>query len=149
MIRFSLICVGKLKEEYTRAAADDYVKRLSKYGKVTVTEVPESDIAGEGEALLRKLPHGHDVFVTALDLHGRMIDSVELAEMIKRETVGGVSDFVFVIGGSDGISGQVTNAADFRLCLSPMTFTHQMTRVIILEQIYRAMKIINGEKYHK
>lgn len=147
MIRFSFICVGKLKEDYTKKAMADYCTRLSKYGKAETVEVPESDIAGEGAALIKKIPER--AFVIALDLHGRMIDSEAFASMLKKQTVDGFSHFAFVIGGSDGIAKEVTDRADVRLCLSPMTFTHQMTRVIVAEQIYRAMKINSGETYHK
>ena len=147
MIKFSLICVGKLKEEYTKKALADYCTRLSKYGKTDVVEVPESDIEGEGEALLKKIPDRS--YVIALDLHGRMMDSESFASLLAAKTVEGYSHFAFVIGGSDGISKAVTDRSDLRLCLSPMTFTHQMTRVIIAEQIYRAMKINAGETYHK
>ena len=87
--------------------------------------------------------------IVALDLHGKQISSEKLAEYISDRAVSGCSDFSFVIGGSDGISKEVTSKADMRLCLSPMTFTHQMTRLIIAEQLYRAMKINNGEQYHK
>lgn len=147
MIRFTFLCVGKLKEDYTKKAMADYCTRLSKYGNISTVEVSESDIEGEGEALFKKIPER--AYVIALDLHGKMISSEEFAEKLNRETVSGASHFVFVIGGSDGISKKVTDRADMRLCLSPMTFTHQMTRVIIAEQIYRAMKIISGETYHK
>ena len=147
MIRCTFLCVGKLKEDYTKKAVADYCTRLSKYCKTDVIEVPESDIAGEGEALLKKLPER--CYLIALDLHGRMLDSVEFARLLDREMTRGASHFVFVIGGSDGIAAAVTDKADFRLCLSPMTFTHQMTRVILAEQLYRSMKILAGETYHK
>ena len=147
MIRFTFLSVGKLKEEYTKKAMSDYCLRLSRYGTVANVEVAESDIEGEGEALLKKLPER--AYVIVLDLHGKMMSSEEFAAKLEKETVSGASHFVFVIGGSDGISKKVTDKADLRLCLSPMTFTHQMTRVIIAEQIYRAMKINSGETYHK
>ena len=147
MIRFTVLCVGKLKEDYTRRALDDYLTRLSKYAKTEVVEVPESDIEGEGKALLKRLPER--CCLVALDLHGIMLDSPGLAEYINKETTRGTSHFVFVIGGSDGIAASVTDRADLRLCLSRLTFTHQMTRVIIAEQLYRAMKINAGEAYHK
>ena len=129
MIKFSIICVGKLKEEYTKKALADYCLRLSKYGSTDIVEVPESDIPGEGQALLKKLPDR--AYVIALDLHGKMMDSEKFAALLAEKTVAGFSHFAFVIGGSDGISPEVTARADLRLCLS------------------RAMKINAGETYHK
>ncbi len=147
MMRFTVLCVGKLKEEYMRKAVADYVLRLSKYAKTEVIEVGESDIPGEGDALLKRLAPGS--CVVAMDLHGKMIDSPALASWIAQKTLSGTSHFTFVIGGSDGIDPRICQMADLRLCLSPMTFTHQMTRLILAEQLYRAMKINAGEKYHK
>ncbi len=147
MMRFTILCVGKLKEEYMRKAVADYATRLSKYAKVEIVEVAESDIPGEGDALLKRLAPGS--CVVAMDLHGKMIDSLALASWIAKKTLSGTSHFTFVIGGSDGIDPRICQMADLRLCLSPMTFTHQMTRLILAEQLYRAMKINAGEKYHK
>ena len=147
MMRFTILCVGKLKEEYMRKAVADYVLRLSKYAKTEVVEVGESDIPGEGDALLKRIAPGSCVI--AMDLHGKMIDSPALASWIAQKTLSGTSHFTFVIGGSDGIDARLCKVADLRLCLSPMTFTHQMTRLILAEQLYRAMKINAGEKYHK
>ncbi len=147
MMRFTILCVGKLKEEYMRKAVADYVLRLSKYAKTEVIEVGESDIPGEGDALLKRLAPGS--CMVAMDLHGKMIDSPALASWISQKTLSGTSHFTFVIGGSDGIDIRICQMADLRLCLSPMTFTHQMTRLILAEQLYRAMKINAGEKYHK
>ena len=152
MIKCTFLCVGKLKEDYTKKAVADYCTRLSKYCKTDVIEVPESDIAGEGEALIKKLPER--CYMIALDLHGRMLDSVEFAGLLDREMTRGASHFVFVIGGSDGIAAAVTDRADFRrgriaVRHAPMTFTHQMSRVILAEQLYRSMKILAGETYHK
>lgn len=154
MIHFTVLCVGKIKEIYMQAAIADYICRLSKYAKTEVIEVPEENhperlrrIAKEGDALLKRLKDG--ACVIALDLHGKEIASERFAAYISEKTVSGVSDFVFVIGGSDGIDARVTAAADLRLCLSPMTFPHQMARLILLEQLYRCMKINGGEQYHK
>ena len=153
-MRFTILCVGKIKEAYMQAAIKDYMTRLTKYAKVSIVEVPEDNhpvmekrIEKEGEALLKKITPGS--CVVALDLHGKEISSEKFAEYFKEKTVSGVSEFVFVIGGSDGIDKKITKIADMRLCLSPMTFTHQMTRLILAEQLYRAMKINNGEQYHK
>lgn len=147
MMRFTILCVGKLKEDYMRKAVADYATRLSKYAKIEIIEVGESDIPGEGDALLKRLTPGS--CVVAMDLHGKMIDSPALASWISQKALSGTSHYTFVIGGSDGIDSRICQMADLRLCLSPMTFTHQMTRLILAEQLYRAMKINAGEKYHK
>lgn len=154
MIHFTIACVGKLKETYMQAAVADYVKRLSRYAVMNTIEVPESNDASadkriekEGEALLKRIPAQSRVI--ALDLHGKEMSSEQLAEYISDQTVEGCSDFTFVIGGSDGIARSITSKADVRLCLSRMTFPHQLTRLILAEQLYRAMKINNGEQYHK
>ncbi len=147
MMHITILCVGKLKEEYAKKATSDYLSRLSRFAKADVIEVPEGTVTSEGEALLKKIPE--KCFLIALDLRGRMMDSEAFAGLLDRQLTSGVSHFVFAIGGSDGISEAVTDRADLRLCLSPMTFTHQMTRVILAEQIYRAMKINAGETYHK
>lgn len=154
MMHFTILCVGKIKEQYMQAAIKDYICRLSKYVKIEVIEVAEDNspqrekrILKEGELLMKKIPQGS--CVVALDLHGKEISSEKLAKYIEDKSVSGASDFIFVIGGSDGIDKAITDRADLRLCLSPMTFTHQMTRLILSEQLYRAMKINSGEQYHK
>ena len=153
-MHFTILCVGKIKEAYLQEAVADYASRLSKYVRLEITEVSEDNhpfrekrIAKEGEALLRRIAPGSCVI--ALDLHGREISSEALASYLSGKTVSGTSDFTFVIGGSDGISGCVTSRSDLRLCLSPMTFPHQMMRVILMEQIYRSFKILKNETYHK
>lgn len=154
MIHFTVLCIGKIKESYLQKAIADYTTRLSKYAKVEIVELPEENfpeaarrIEKEGERLLKRIAPGS--CVVALDLHGKELSSERFAAYINGKTVSGVSDFTFVIGGSDGIADAVTAAAELRLCLSPMTFTHQMTRLILAEQLYRAMKINSGEQYHK
>ena len=148
MLHFTILCVGTIKEKYMREAIADYVKRLGKYAKTDIVEVAENtSVQKEGEALLAKIPERS--FVVALDLAGKMYSSTKLAELIDKQAAQGFSHFVFVIGGSDGIASAVTDRANVRLCMSEMTFTHQMARLIISEQIYRAMKINHGEKYHK
>lgn len=131
-----------------REAIADYSGRLKKYGKMEIVEAGEdSSVKKEGEALLSRL--NEKSYVVALDLKGKMYSSPELAQMLEKRAASGYSHFTFIIGGSDGLSPEVTDRANCRLCISPMTFTHQMARLILLEQIYRAMKINNGEKYHK
>ena len=148
MLHFTILCVGTVKEKYMRDAIGDYAKRLSKYVKLDFIEIPEGiSVKKEGESLLARLPDR--AFIVALDLAGKMLSSPGLAELIDKRAAVGHSHFVFVIGGSDGLDSSVTSRADFRLCMSEMTFPHQMARLIILEQLYRAMKINNGERYHK
>ncbi len=148
MLKITVCAVGTIKEKYMREGIEDYAKRLSAKCKVTFVEVKECrTVAEEGELLKKAIPSG--AFVVALDLKGRMLESTELAEFIDAKMTEGVSSIAFVIGGSDGLDRSIPEKADFSLCLSKMTFTHQMTRLILLEQIYRAMKINSGEKYHK
>ena len=148
MLHFTILCVGTVKEKYMRDAIGDYAKRLSKYVKLDFIEIPEGiSVKKEGESLLARLPDR--AFIVALDLAGKMLSSPGLAELVNKRAAVGNSHFVFVIGGSDGLDSSVTSRADFCLCMSEMTFPHQMARLIILEQLYRAMKINNGERYHK
>ena len=160
MSKLTIVCAGKMKETYQKEEVAEFVKRLSKYFVVSISEVPdvkikenaslkeeELVIIKEGEALLKKIPN--DSYVIALDLHGKEYDSLEFAKKIEKIFVSGYHHLCFVIGGSLGISKVVLDRANERLCLSKMTFTHLMTRILVLEQVYRACKINNGEKYHK
>ena len=155
-----ILCVGKIKEKFYRDAIDEYVKRLSKYCSVTVTEVPdektsenasdtEIDIVKdkEGERLLKLIPDNS--YKVVLDLKGTMLTSVELANKISDVFTYQNSNISFIIGGSLGLSDAVLKSADYHLCFSKMTFPHQLMQVILLEQIYRAFKINNNETYHK
>ena len=148
MLHFTILCVGKIKEAYMRDAIADYMRRLTKYGKTEIIEVGEDiSVKKEGEAILSRIRERS--YVIALDLKGKMYTSPQLAQMLSQCAASGYSHFTFIIGGSDGLSAAVTERADCRLCMSAMTFPHQMARLILLEQLYRAMKINNGEKYHK
>lgn len=159
-MNISTICVGKLKEKYLKQAIDEYSKRLSRYCKLEIIEVPDEktpDNASEKEELLIKEKEGLNIlkhvkdnmFVITLDLKGKMLSSEELAGFIKEAGIKGNSNIAFVIGGSLGLSKAVLDRADFSLCFSKMTFPHQLMRVILLEQVYRGFRIINGEPYHK
>lgn len=156
----TLLCVGKLGEAYWRAAQEEYIKRLRPYARVEVVELKEEPLpppqqreaveramAREGEAILRRLPR--ESYVVVLDRAGKMLSSEELAsfwqELLRRGT-GRVS---FVIGGSAGLAPRVIEAAAFCLSLSRLTFPHQLARIILLEQLYRACKILSGEPYHR
>ena len=168
-----IICIGKLKESYWREAIAEYSKRLSRFCKLEITELAESrlpDKAGaaeeqavikaESDAILAKLGlagasgkgsanAGGSQYVIALDVRGRKLDSPALANKIAALQLDGRSKISFVIGGSLGLSEELLHAADYRLSFSDMTFPHQLMRVILLEQVYRAFKINANETYHK
>lgn len=159
-MRITLITVGKLKEKYLKEAISEYSKRLTRYCKLDIIEVNDEktpDNASEKEELLIKTKEGEailknikdNMFVVAMDLKGKMLSSEEFSSFIQDAGVRGNSDIAFIIGGSLGISDDVLRRADQKLCVSKMTFPHQLFRVILLEQIYRGFRIINGEPYHK
>ncbi len=155
----AVLCVGKLREKAYRQMADEYLKRLGRFGKYEEIEVPdlpentgspaleEQVKTREGEALLARIRPGDRVI--ALTIPGRQADSPELAEHLRALRTGGVSRIVFVIGGSLGLGKNVLARADEELSMSRMTFPHQLARVMLLEQLYRAEKIGAGERYHK
>ena len=159
-MNITVIAVGKLREKPYRMMADEYLKRLGRFGKIREIELddlPEPANSSpaierqikdrEGEAILKQLKPGD--YVIALTIPGRMRSSPELAQRLEKLTGGGVSQIVFVIGGSLGLSDAVIARADEELSMSPMTFPHQLARVMLLEQVYRAAKITAGERYHK
>ncbi|MBR0416272.1 MAG: 23S rRNA (pseudouridine(1915)-N(3))-methyltransferase RlmH [Firmicutes bacterium] len=145
-----IVCIGKLKEKYWQDAAAEYIKRLSRFCKLSVTELSESKSDSkeeESEEILGHIPKGS--YVIALDIGGKRLSSEGFAEKISELALSGSSDICFIIGGSNGFDDRVRKTADMRLSFSDFTFPHQLMRVILLEQIYRAFKIINNEKYHK
>lgn len=144
MIR--IICVGKVKEKFYRDAIDEYMKRLSKYHKVVIEEVSDSNINNEKQLILKRIKKGD--YVITLEIVGKEISSLELANFIDKKLIIN-SSIVFIIGGSDGLHDVVKDRSDYKLSFSKMTFPHQLFRVILLEQIYRSFKIINNESYHK
>ncbi len=159
-MKITVIGVGRLKEKYWQAAIDEYSKRLSKYVKLDIIEVPdekapenlsaaEEEIVkkNEGERILKNIKDG--AYVIALAINGKMLSSEELSEFLNERMVRGAGHIVFVIGGSLGLSPEVLDRADYKLSFSKMTFPHQMMRVILLEQFYRAVKIMKNEPYHK
>ena len=159
-MNINIIAVGKLKEQYWRDAAAEYVKRLGAYCSPDIVEIRESRLPAnasaadedavkraEGEDILRQLDKSD--YVITLEIKGKSLSSEQLADKVARLSLEGKSNIAFVIGGSLGLSPEVSRRADFRLSFSPMTFPHQMMRVILLEQIYRACKINRGETYHK
>ena len=159
-MKITVISVGKIKEKYFTGAIEEYAKRLSRYCKLDLIEVPDEKTPDgaseglelqikekEGERILQKIPDG--AFVVALAIDGKMLDSEELAGQMERWNVGGISHVVFLIGGSLGLAPTVLKRADYKLSFSKMTFPHQLVRVILLEQIYRSFRIRNHEPYHK
>ena len=160
MLNIQIICIGKLKEKYWTDGVSEYMKRLSRYCSIEITELKESrlpDKAGEAEEENVKTEEGRHIlkaikegtYVITLEIGGKELSSTELAEKIGELSLSGNSSIAFVIGGSLGLSSEVSRRADFKLSFSKMTFPHQMMRVILLEQIYRSFKIIRHETYHK
>ena len=159
-MKITVITVGKIKEKYLEDAIAEYSKRLSRYCKLEIiqvadektpdraSEVVETQIKDkEGERILSHIKD--TAYVVALAIEGKMISSEEPAELIDGLGVRGESHIQFVIGGSLGLSKKVLERADYKLSFSRMTFPHQLMRVILLEQIYRSYRIVNGEPYHK
>ena len=154
-----ILCVGKMKEKPYREMADEYLKRLSRFGKFEEIEVPdlpentgssaleEQVKAKEGETLRSRIRPGDRVI--ALTIPGKKTDSLGLARHLQELRVSGVSRIVFVIGGSLGLGNNLLARADEEMSMSPMTFPHQLARVMLLEQLYRTEKILAGERYHK
>ena len=144
MLNVTIICCGTLKESYLRDAVKEYEKRLSAFCKLTVNEIKEDSLTATKTAV-----SSFKGFKIALCVEGNMLSSEELAKKISTLTVDGTSDIAFVIGGSDGIAEDIKKMCQLRLSFSKMTFPHQLMRVILLEQIYRAFTIINNKSYHK
>ncbi|MFE4525662.1 MAG: 23S rRNA (pseudouridine(1915)-N(3))-methyltransferase RlmH [Bacillota bacterium] len=159
-MNISIITVGKLKEKYLKQGIDEYLKRLSAYAKMDIIEVPDEKAPEElsetemmqvkqkeGERILAKIhPDAH---VIALAIEGKMKSSEELADTLDKLATYGKSKIAFVIGGSLGLSQEVLQRADDKLSFSKMTFPHQLMKLILLEQVYRAFRINRGEPYHK
>jgi len=155
MYRITLITVGTLKESFWREAYQEYAKRLGPYARFECIEVAEESFRSQGEvervltkegaAVLARIPEG--AYVIACDVVGKSMDSVRLADHLKVQGEAG-TQLVFVIGGALGLSDEIRQRAQLCLTLSPLTFTHQLARIILLEQLYRAMTIIHGKAYH-
>lgn len=148
-----IICVGKIKEKYLKEAIDEYIKRLSKYTKMSIIEVNDY-ASGDINTILKKeqeeiLKYIDDKdYVVVLDIDGHNISSTELAKKISNTFIS-YSNITFVIGGSYGLTDKIKELSQYRLSFSKLTFPHQLFRVMLLEQIYRAFKINNNEEYHK
>lgn len=158
-MRFYVICIGKLKDAYLRDGVAEFVKRMRPYGGITITELNESKIgdkpsdvdrkqvvAEEGERLLKAVPKS--AYTVLLDVYGKTMSSEDLAKTVAKLEVDGVSDMAFIVGGAFGVSDELRRSVNYKLSFSPMTFTHQMVRLLLVEQIYRASKINRNEPYH-
>lgn len=158
-MRINIVAAGKIKEKYLAAGINEFLKRLGPFANVKIIEINEEKmkdnpsaaqkqqtLVQEGQRLLRQVPEGS--YLIVLDVYGQQLSSEKLAEKIQNLGLAGKSNITFLIGGAFGLSQEVRQVADFRLSFSPMTFTHQMIRLLLVEQIYRAFKINRGEKYH-
>ena len=159
-MKITVLCVGKVKEKFFTDAIKEYSKRLSRYCKLEIVEVADEKTPDgaselvvsqikekEAERMEKYLPDS--AYVIALAIEGKKLTSEKLAEKIDSLGISGTSHLVFLIGGSLGMSDRLLKRADYLLSFSDMTFPHQLMRVILLEQIYRSFRIINGEPYHK
>ena len=159
-MNITVICLGKLKEKYLRDAIDEYAKRISSYGKLDVIELNpvrlsdnpsqteiDNTLQKEAEEIKKKIPNNSYTF--ALCIEGKEKSSEAFAKVINDAAINGKSNITFIIGSSFGLSPEIKTLADNRLSFSPMTFPHQLMRVMLLEQIYRAFQINNNGKYHK
>ena len=158
-MRFYVICIGKLKDAYLRDGVAEFVKRMRPYGGITITELNESKIGDkpsdvdrkqvvieEGERLLKNVPK--NAYTVLLDVYGKTMSSEDLAKTVAKLEVDGVSDMAFIVGGAFGVSDELRRSVNYKISFSPMTFTHQMVRLLLVEQIYRAAKINRNEPYH-
>ena len=159
MLNINIVCVGKLKESYLKEAVEEYSKRLSKYCNLNFIEIADEKLPNkindsiideikekEGNKMLNAIKK--DSYVMALDLHGKQFTSEEFSDKIENITVRGFSSITFIIGGTLGIMNDVLNKSNELICFSKMTFPHQLIRVFLLEQLFRAFKISNNETYH-
>lgn len=141
-----IICVGKLKEKYLSEGIKDYLMRISKYHKITIIELPDSNINNEGIEILKHLSTKD--YIISLAIQGIQLSSTELAEKIDKIFISN-PNITFIIGGSNGIRQDILDKSDLLLSFSKLTYPHGLFRLILLEQIYRSFKILNNESYHK
>ncbi|WP_407398573.1 23S rRNA (pseudouridine(1915)-N(3))-methyltransferase RlmH [Anaerovibrio sp.] len=158
-MKINIVTAGKIKEKYLTEGINEFLKRLGPFANVKIIEINEEKmkdnpseaekqqtLAQEGQRLLKQVPEGS--YLIVLDVYGKELSSEELAAKIDSLGLSGKSNITFLIGGAFGLSSEVRSAADMLLSFSKMTFTHQMVRLLLVEQIYRAFKINRGEKYH-
>lgn len=156
-MNIKIIALGKIKEKFLKDGIEEFLKRLKPYASTEVIELPAIEIKDEhltdkvlkeeGEKILSHIKP--QSYVITMEIQGKMLSSEDFAQKIQELTNDGISEIIFVIGSSCGISPIVSNRANFKLSMSKMTFLHQFARLILIEQIYRAFKIIKGETYHK
>ena len=159
MLNINIVCVGKIKEKFFASAIEEYSKRLSKYCKLEILELPDEKIPDKAsEAIENSIKEKecnniinhlkHDSYIIALDLKGKEYTSIDFSKKIEQISMQN-SKITFIIGGSLGLTEKLLNQCDEKICFSKMTFPHQLIRIFLVEQIYRAFKISNGENYHK
>lgn len=159
-MKITIIAVGKLKEKFLKDGCTEYIKRISPYARVNIVEIPEERcpdnptsgeiakvIEKEGQRIADKIPKSSAVF--ALCIEGTQLSSEDFAQKIQSTVNTGVSEITFVIGGSFGLSPQIKNISNFKLSFGKMTLPHQLMRLVLTEQVYRAFSILNNSKYHK
>ena len=156
-MKIKIIALGKIKEKFLKDGIDEFLKRLTPYASVEIVELTPIEIRDEnltqkaleqeGEKILANIKN--DSFVITMEILGKQLSSEDFAHKINELSLRGISELVFVIGSSCGLSPIVSNRANFKLSFSKMTFLHQFARLLLVEQIYRAFKILKGETYHK
>ena len=156
-MKIKIIALGKIKEKFLKDGIDEFLKRLTPYASIEIIELTPIEIRDEnliqkaleqeGEKILANIKN--DSFVITMEILGKQLSSEDFAQKINEVSMSGISELVFVIGSSCGLSPIVSNRANFKLSFSKMTFLHQFARLLLVEQIYRAFKILKGETYHK
>ena len=160
MVSVTIIAVGKLKEKFYKNACEEYLKRLQSFCKIKVIEIDEANVPEkasqneilsainlEGKRILAKIPDRSHII--SMCIEGKQFDSIQFSNYITEQCLNGISSIVFIIGGSWGLSNDVKQTSNYKLSMSKMTFPHQLARVMLCEQIYRAFQIANDGKYHK
>lgn len=142
-----IIAVGSLKEKYLKSMVEDYYKRITKYHKIELIEVKDSNITKEKDEILKKI--NKNDYIISLDIYGREYNSIEFKDHLENLFNNGKSNITFIIGGSDGIDNKIKSLSNELISFSKLTFPHGLFRAILLEQIYRSFKIMNNESYHK
>jgi len=142
----NIICMGKIKEKYLNDLIDDYTKRISKYHKLNIIELPDNDMDTETKNILKHIKPND--YVISLAIEGKQLDSIELSNLIDKTFIN-YPTIDFIIGESNGLSDEIKNRSNMLLSFSKLTYPHGLFRGILLEQIYRSFKILNNESYHK
>lgn len=156
-MNITVIAIGKIKEAYFRESINEYIKRLSSYCSLKIVEIPSEPIFDEKDYKKYKQNEAKKIlqylntnsYIITLEIEGKQLSSPDLAQKINGISNDGYNELTLIIGGANGLDDDISKKADFKLSFSKMTFTHQMIRVILLEQIYRAFKILNNENYHR